>query len=170
MENPNDSVAEEVVCALGKIDATQPYGPELFNAIARVSINLCIEAVLLRIRPTDGQIEVFLSLRSEEETAYPGLWHCPGTVKRPGESEYYMFRRLQKSDLPINGSYNYDFIGFYDNPLEARGHFFHLIYLVSAKNKIPGNWFLVDALPENIVEHHREVIIPKALKAFLKNR
>jgi ADP-ribose pyrophosphatase YjhB (NUDIX family) len=167
MSDRYDRDKQAAVDALAKIDPRQPYGTELFNAIARISVSVCIEGVCLRKNPLTKAIEVLLIQRAENDTAYPGQMHCPGTIMRPGESMADMFCRL--TDTELDGmAPNWFFAGFDNNPAEARGHFFHLIFLARVDSQEKGNWYPVESLPPNTIEHHRITVIPTAVKAFIE--
>ncbi len=150
--------------ALAQIDPKQPLGAELFEAVARVSISLAHELVALRQR--GDQTEVLLLQRGPNEV-YPSLWHCPGSVLRPGETENDVFNRLAQGKNGVS-VISRDFIGRDNNPGEVRGHFYHLVFLCEVDLSVDfgGRWFSIDNLPETTLEHHREVVIPMAVKAF----
>ena len=153
---------------LKKIDPNQPYGTELFNALAKVSPSVAMEAVCLRLNNQTQQAEVYLTKRALNDTAYPGQWHCPGSVMRPGEQLKDVFDRLSKQEFDANILVN-QFVTNINNPHEARGHFFSVVYLCSLNekaNKLKGSWFSIDQLPENTVKIHRQEIIPAAIKVF----
>lgn len=170
---------KRAIKALAKIDPSMPYGPELFGAIARVSVSVAFEAVAFRIN-NKGGIEVNLRQRESNDPAYPGLWHCPGSVMRSGESFVNVFSRLSDKEFGMIVS-GWRFVDFVNSPEEERGHFLSLIFLVNL-DPIPRTdwfvktspdpmteWFPVDQLPENIVDGHRDIIIPRALKQFKKD-
>jgi len=180
-----------VIEALKVVDPTKPYGTALFDALARVTVSVAIEAVCLRLQKeiapgvlcltskgfvaTDdvqyGVIEVYMIQRSQDDTAYPGEWHCPGSVMRPGESFEDVLDRLAKKEFGA------DFVSAMFvaniNPSslepEARGHFLSIVYLCDLEEKegLRGEWFPVNQLPEKTVEHHRKRIIPAALGTFV---
>ena len=156
----------ELIAALGKIDPNQSYGTELFDALARITVSVAVEAVCLRLNSRD--IEVYMAQRSPTDTAYPGEWHCPGSVLRPGEEVADVFERLVKRELG-RGLGSFRFIANVNHPTEGRGHFFSLVYLcaLSSANEQRGKWFDVNHLPENTVESHRCRIIPSAVGAFV---
>lgn len=168
----------ELIEALGKIDPKQPYGTELFDALARLTVSVALEAVCLRARSTwielDGYlrwVEVYLVQRSQDDTAYPGEWHCPGSVMRPGESFEDIVARLEKREFDA-GLKSWRFVANL-NPSkfepEARGTFLSVVYLCELEEKeaLCGKWFPVNNLPANTVHGHRDRIIPCALGAFL---
>jgi len=166
MSDQYDRVKQTAVTALAGINTAQPFGTVLFEAIARVSVTVCIEAVCLRRNPVTSAIEVWLIERAQDDTAYPGQMHCPGTVMRPGESVGHMFERLAQTEI-VSRLDKQVFVGFDNNTAEVRGHFLHLIYLVQFDG-LPkrGGWYPVKDLPLNTVEHHRTTVIPAAVKAF----
>jgi len=159
-----------VVSALKLIDPKKPYGPDLFNAIARITVSLGIEAVCFKdIRGNPKIPEVLLIERSPKESAYPNQWHCPGSIMRPGEKIGDVFNRLKEKEFCTEIEI-IDGAGFLNNTQEERGHILSLIYLCKLKGeKVRGEWFPINNLPENTVKHHSEMLIPMAaFKAFLK--
>ena len=158
------SIKERVVQALSLIDPTKPHGTNLFNALARVTVSSGIEAVCLRRDPGLRKIKVLLVQRSLDDTAYAGEWHCPGSILRPGEEFSDVFNRLGK--LEFKGSvFPKQLVGHYNNVHEQRGHFLSIIYLCETDGA-SGTWHTVDSLPENTVDHHRNFVIPMAVKKF----
>lgn len=142
-----------------------PLGTELFDAIARHSVTTAVEAVCLR-RGEGGRVEVLLTQRPPDDTAYPSEWHCPGSVLRPGETYGDVFARLAEREFEgLVASWR--LVGEINNPEESRGHFIGRVYVVTAEGEPKkGRWFPVDDLPEVIVDQHRKGVIPCAVKAF----
>ncbi len=161
----------DLIRGLLEIDPTKPYGAELFDALARLTVNVAVEAVCLRLNPSTQKVEVYMTQRSPTDTAYPGEWHCPGSVMRPGEDINGVFARLSKREFD-NSTLRWRFIANV-NPSkrepEIRGTFLSMVYLcvLEEKEGLRGKWFPVDELPERTVEHHRRRIIPCAQGAFL---
>jgi ADP-ribose pyrophosphatase YjhB (NUDIX family) len=160
---------QQLLNALDKIDPTKPYGTILFNALARVTISIGVEAVCLRRGSATHEIEVYMTQRSHDDPAYPGEWHCPGSIMRPGEEFDDVFSRLSQTEFdevvePVR------FVTIVNNPTEQRGHFLSLVYLCNFKytngQSQKGAWFQVKHLPSNTVTHHYAWIIPLAVEAF----
>ncbi len=147
---------------LRRVDPKKPFGTELFDAIAAVSVNVAFEA--LALRQSNKGLEVFLTRRLETDKAYPGMWHSPGTVLRPGEEIADAFIRLEEREFKSKLE-SREFIGIHNHLNEARGHFFAHLYLCKL-NSPSDNWFSVDNLPQPMVEHHEIILIPSAVKAF----
>lgn len=135
----------------------------LFEAIAKLSITVALEAVLLRHKGT--KIEVFMMKRRKDES-FPGEWHCPGSVFRPGEQPGDVLQRLGEREFKAKLTLQSECVS--DTFVkEDRGWFLSRVYLVGAKGKVTqkGKWFAVDSLPKETIEHHRRFVIPEALKA-----
>ncbi len=145
----------------------KPLGSKLFEAIARLSVNVAFEGVYLR--RNKKAVEVFMLERRPHE-AYAGQWHVPGAVFRPGEKPADVARRLgnpKEFSAPIASDFKCHGTFFYSEP---RGWFLSLVYLVKCK-KSPnskGRWWDVKHLPKNTILHHRKYVIPAAVKAFQK--
>lgn len=156
---------------LGRIkNPQQGIGKELFNAIARLTVTLTPEAFCLRQNIETKKIEVYLIRRALDDTAYPGQWHCPGSAMRPSEEIEDVFRRLEEKEIGLK-IISKKFVMHFNNPKETRGHFFSLIYLCELEGGADGKgqWFFVDQLPENTVEHHKKILIPKVAQEFTPN-
>ncbi len=144
----------------------KPLGSRLFEAIARLSVNVAFEAVCLRRNKKTKATEVFLLKRKPHES-FPGKWHIPGAVFRPGEQPKDAARRLGRREFGTDLISDFKCYGTFFVP-EPRGWFLSLVYLVKCK-KIPvsdGSWWDVKHLPKNIITHHHNSVIPAAVKAF----
>jgi ADP-ribose pyrophosphatase YjhB (NUDIX family) len=157
------------MCAklLNRIDPTRPLGTALFNAIARLSVNRAFEAVALRVNADVTGLEVYLRRREATDTAYPGMLHVPGSSLRMGERWSDVADRLRRefgitiTSFTEVGDLHWD---------EARGSYESTIFLVEFKNTPREDeyhgWYSVNALPEGVVESHRDRIIPTAVMAY----
>lgn len=164
----------ELIQGLQEIDPTKPYGTELFDALSRLTVSVAVEAVCLRLNTSTCQVEVYMIQRSPNDTAYPGEWHCPGSVLRPKEEIKDVFSRLQKKEFGESATLGQTrFVANVNHPTEARGHFLSMVYLCELVNdehfasRLKGKWFPVDQLPAKTVETHRYRIIPPAVGAFV---
>lgn len=160
--------SEELIAMLNIIDPKKPYGQALFNALARLTISVACEAVCLRFDKQTQRVQVYLTQRTLQETAYPGEWHCPGSFYRPRETEDDVFDRLAKKEFGAN------FLSreFVTNVKwhESRGDVISMVYLCVLEDNndaLKGRWFPVDQLPEKTVECHRTKIIPAAVESFV---
>jgi ADP-ribose pyrophosphatase YjhB (NUDIX family) len=157
---------EAVAEVLGCIDPTKPFGTPLFNAVAKLSVTVAYEAVLIRDGASNTP-EVYLMRRSMTESAYPGEWHCPGSSFRVGEQPTDVEHRLAKTEFGVGsfanpGTYVSHF--FYQ---EKRGWYCSMVHLVEVVEELSGKtgqWFPVDALPVVTVDHHVREVIPRALE------
>lgn len=168
-----------LIKALGEIDPKQSYGTALFDALARLTVSVAVEAVCLRLQqyipeidaPSSPEVQVYLIQRSPDDTAYPGEWHCPGSVMRPGETFEDVLERLAKREFGANLT-SAKFVANI-NPSraepEVRGTFLSVVYLyvLEEKESLRGKWFSVNNLPEKTVTGHRTKVIPCALGAFV---
>ena len=145
----------------------KPLGSRLFEAIARLSVNVAFEAVCLR--RNQNAVEVFMIKRGPHES-FAGQWHVPGAVFRPGEQPKDVARRLGLKEFGSAITSNYKCHGTFFVP-EPRGWFLSLVYLVKSK-KTPtheGRWWNVKKLPKKVLAHHSKYVIPAAVFAFLKS-
>ncbi|OGZ65377.1 MAG: hypothetical protein A3C50_03485 [Candidatus Staskawiczbacteria bacterium RIFCSPHIGHO2_02_FULL_43_16] len=141
-------------------------GRELFNAIARLAVTLTPEAACLRRNHQTNDVEIYLIQRALDDTAYPGQWHLPGSAMRPQEEIDDVFKRLENNEIGLK-ILSKKFAFHFNNPKEERGHFFSLVYLCILDEGVGrGEWFALGQLPENIIEHHKKIVIPEAARLF----
>lgn len=153
-----EMVRKAAVQVLQLVDPQKPYGKELFDALARVTVSVTVEAVCMRRNASTSVLEVLMTRRSPDE-AYAHEWHCPGSVIRPGEEIEDVFNRLGKEEFGAE-IISKEFIGNYNNVKEVRGHFFGVIYFCTVKGNSKGSWYPVDKLPPDTVIQHRDLVIP----------
>lgn len=151
---------------LNFIPANKPLGTRLFNAVARHSVGVSVEAVLFR-RNKEGAIEVYLTKRKEND-AYGGQWHCPGSFFRAGEHLKDVFARLSAEEF-FTLIKTWRFVKDDFMPEERYTVLLDRVYLVeiegTPKNE-RGDWFNVNSLPPGTVESHATLIIPAAKAAW----
>lgn len=142
------------------------YGTRLYDALARLSMNLAFEAVVLRVNPKTDKIEVYLRQRTANDV-YPLQWHAPGSVMRMGEDWRKVANRL-------SGEFGTNIVSFEEIgelfTKEARGPFLSKIFAVQLegdpREDDRHHWYPVDDLPQVTVDCHEEHIIPLAVMKF----
>lgn len=165
-------------------DPLRPWGEKGTNLIMEHIPSLAIEACRFKI--IDNQLCIFLSYRpfqSDDLSAYAGQWHCPGTIVRNSDKitdpltnkqglEKSLMRLSEKEGMNVQ---EYLEVGRCDNYCEQRGWVESRIMLILQTVSDPkiddqNKWWPVsEALQNrNIVDVHREKIIPLAARAFLK--
>ncbi|MFA6105001.1 MAG: NUDIX domain-containing protein [Patescibacteria group bacterium] len=165
--NGEEAVKNALAQLLRLVDPSKPYGTVLFDSLSRLTWSIAFEGVALRLNPKTKKPEVFLRKRADDDTAYPGEWHAPGSAFRPREKPNLVARRLSREF----GSEIMDFklVGQYFSN-EQRGDFLSLIYLVKfdGEPRVDNRhiWCPVDKLPENTVNIHRDHLIPAAVAAY----
>lgn len=162
----NDERKKMLIELLGEVDPGKPLGTELFNALARISVNVAHEAVALR--RYGGEVEVYLVQRDASETVDPKRWYCPGSFVRSGERKEDTLRRIAAREF--HGSLM-DFRIFHEDEFwDPRGWCISRWTLVSVdlNPEARGSWFPVSALPAPMVEYHASHVIPLAVKVFLE--
>ena len=172
----SDKEMDQLLELLEKVDGRKPLGTNLFNAISLIVVQPAVEAVWLCIAKSIHQIDtsphpsinVYLTRRSTHDTAYPGQWHCPGSIQRAGEEIEDVFLRLAKREEFDARLKRYEFVRNFNHTTEKRGHFQSMIYLCEFEKSEGGrgSWWPIDHLPSNTVLHHKEIIIPAAVGIF----
>ncbi|MEK7570165.1 MAG: hypothetical protein AAB515_01850 [Patescibacteria group bacterium] len=163
---------------LAAINSRDGFSPELFGSLARLTPQVAVETVALR-QGSNNTIEVYMIQRPDDEPAYPGEKHSPGSILRNSDFENIdpcsdgayrrVIDRLAKREFHV-GITNFDLVGeiFFE---EERGSFNNRIFLVELDGEPTGGaWYDIDNLPENTIDHHWEHIIPIAVAAYRKRR
>jgi ADP-ribose pyrophosphatase YjhB (NUDIX family) len=153
--------------ALNRIPQDKPLGTELFNAVAKHSVGIAHETVLVR-RNKVGWLEVFLTQRGPNE-AYPGAWHCPGTYLRAGERLPDVFARLSAREYGAKIVSAKFLTGQY-MPEERYKTMDDKIFLVEVEGEpttTHGRWFPTNELPDGTIDFHRD-IVATGVRAFVK--
>jgi hypothetical protein len=168
MEN-QQTLSVSVLQALSEIDPWKAYSPELFNALARLTRSQAIESVCVRRSSPGGVLKIYLTRRAQTDAAYPGILHSPGSIQRPYETVDMVLARLSAKEFgaPIVA---HEFVCRYSTT-EARGCFDCNVYLVRIDGEPHGGtWYPVDALPTDVIDHHREQLIPRVLQFIEQHR
>jgi hypothetical protein len=150
--------------ALRFVPRGQPLGTGLFDAVALHTVSCAFEAVALR-RGNDGILRVYLARRADDDTAYPGEYHCPGSIRRPDERWADVASRLSSREFRCQVT-NPRHVGNIFTA-EARGSFISFVFLVDLEGVTnEDKWYPVDKLPRPMVNIHKKMIIPLAVAAF----
>lgn len=168
MDPTSDKYKEMVADLLNRLKPGG-YGTPLYNALARLGLNLAMEAVALRVNCKTGKIEVYLRQRTSKEV-YPLQWHAPGSVMRADEnSDNWRTVANRLSNEFGTKIVSYEEIGELPTK-EERGPFLSKIFLVQLEGDPREDdrhyWCPVDDLPHTTVDHHEEHIIPLAVMKY----
>jgi len=143
---------------------------ELFNAVAEKTPLIAHEAVVLGRHPLTNRLFVYLTKRGDDEKAYPGKFHIPGSIHRNGETLKEVFERLSKEFGENVKIYDWEFVD--EQIVKENGRcetLFDKVYLVKMGG-IPtaanGKWYPVNKLPQSMVDFHQRLVIPAAVAAF----
>lgn len=135
-------------------ELTPGFLPEpVFLEMQRLNHCLSVEIALYR-ENADG-IAIYLGQRSVNDRFWAGMYHVPGTMVRGNESIEDALNRLNRGEF---GGRSLDLV--FDRYYEAetpRGRITHLLFNGTMAEGEEGFFFL-DALPENLVPHHKELL------------
>ncbi len=162
-------IREIAAVVLKVISAEKPYGTALFDQLSRLVPQRFCECVLLRTN-AEGKMEVFLVRRLDNDTAYPGMYHCPGSAIRRGEQFEDVAERVAKREFKaeIDSIVVLRQAEFYF--MESRGWGCSTPVVVFTKTPPQeGHWFPIGSLPEKTIDFHRERIIAAGV-AYMQNR
>jgi len=164
-----DIVRKTAAHLLSFLNPKDPFGKDLFDAVARVTVTLTVEVIPWRIGH-GRRIEILLIRRKPDESD-PGVYHTPGTAIRCGEEiEEDTIPRLAKRELGKDCNFSdLRFVGNLNNVGEARGHFFSPVYTAQVTSEpANGEWWPIDSLPpvEDTVTDHSLRLWPMAIQAI----
>jgi hypothetical protein len=159
---PSDEEIETAARIINRLP--RGYLPQpLFVAVASKIVTPTLELVILK--KVNEQTQVLLTKRPDDDKFWPGEWHIPGTVIRSTDTESTYescFTRILDDELeglvtitkPSRVS-----IEFWEI---ERGRELDQLFVTNCVNAQEVSdsirFFPVDALPKNLMSHHREVI------------
>lgn len=147
MSNLNPTEISQVVTLLQKLEPG--FLPkDIFLEVARLVTTPVIELVPLRLN--DGEVEVLLLKRDEDDKHWPGMLHTPGTVIRSTDTFATAFERLVADELNNSKVGEMKFIDKELIPTE-RGKAIAFIYYTEIKDSSIGEFHKVNSLPSNLV-------------------
>lgn len=151
------------------ISKIEPYSmsAKTHEAVAQKFCLTAIETVILRER--EGKIEVLLVRRPQYDNYYANMWHTPGTILRSTDHSYAeAWGRTQLDELDVKFAITPKFVASIVLPtLRGTEHSMIFYTHISEEPKV-GQYFPVDALPEDLVTQHFPVI-EAAAKAYQKD-
>lgn len=145
----------------------------LFIAVAAKVTMPTMELVPVR-QNQNGDVEVLLTQRPNDDPYWPSQWHMPGTIIRASDNEGTDFssgvERVLQNELHgtvhMIGKPRYIGMKFWD---VARGRELDQVFYFETDAKdedvVEGQFFSVKNLPESTVSHHK-VMIPEIAAAF----
>lgn len=124
--------------------------PEVFEAVARVAVYSAIEFIPLRLK--NGNIEVLLLERDNDDIMWPQMLHTPGTVLRPTDvSIENAFDRLFSDELIGLSTKHPEFIGLHMGR-NRRGTCLLLEHIVEVTSEPKvGSFYDVNNLPDKFI-------------------
>lgn len=161
-------ISSAATAELLAVDSKQHFSKGLYNALAHCMLSVAVEMVTLRVR--EEHVEVFLKRRANDDSAYPGMLHVPGTVIRvkdvDGEHTYAnAIGRAAQNECGAQ-VFDFEYIGEHFKH-ETRGPFNCRVFLVRLVNEpTDGQWASVDSLPSDVIEEHAAFVIPIAVRRF----
>jgi hypothetical protein len=169
---PTDDEIKQAVDVLNRL----PKGflpHSLFIAVAAKVTMPTMELVPVRWNK-DGEVEVLLTQRPDDDPYWPNQWHMPGTVIRASDNEGTDFssgmERVLQNELHgkirMIGKPQYVGMKFWD---VARGRELDQVFYFETdatdEDVVEGKFFLANNLPESTMAHHK-IMIPEIATAF----
>lgn len=163
----SDTEIAQATALLGKLEPG--FLPKtIFWQVARLTVTPTLE--LLPIWNDNGRLKVFLTQRPVDDPHWPSQWHIPGTVIRATDEPHSFatgFARVLHDELG-------DSFSVLKGPIEVgrefwdvtRGRELDALHYIQVTPKQGahlaqfGEFFTLDALPADLMEHHK-VLVPK---------
>ena len=140
---------------------------DLFNQIARLGVLAYIELLAFRLN-SNNEVEVLLTMRDAADEFWPNMYHNPGTVLRPNDSDLSFKSAIDRlmvdeygGQKPEQGPY---FAGLWFEQLE-RGKGLGIISWMELNECPVGEYFPVDDLPESMITS-QDVYIKNAANTY----
>ncbi|MFA6485951.1 MAG: NUDIX domain-containing protein [Candidatus Magasanikbacteria bacterium] len=163
------SLRQQATDALKKVPEG-PLGKDLFEEGAKRFPGIAVEAALFRGNEEKQCNEVYLTRRKDGE-AYAGQWHVPGSFLRSGETLEQVFERLSVAEFGTKIIY-FGFAGQKFVTDEVRfATLLDMVYHIETEGEptaANGAWFSVDELPSDIIDGHRDFVVPTALEECMR--
>lgn len=129
----------------------------LFYLSARMFGEACVELFIYRKTPV-GRMQVYLLPRPKNDPFYPNQLHMPGARKIPTETYTQTLTRAIR-ETPYGGQIKSIQYIKSDTYKAKRGvEYADIRGLEVAYQKNAPNFYDVDNLPSNMIEHHRQII------------
>ena len=165
---PSIATSADIEQACRTLSTLPPgYIPKkLFIEKARLTVTATVELVSLRREPNDG-VSVFMTQREAEDEHWSNLWHSPGSVLLTGDKKQGRFGQYTTVIERIIHKELGEGIEFLADPVFMRDWFHDtkrgdevsmLHYVPVIGGSAAGQFFPVDALPADSVDHQREFI------------
>jgi hypothetical protein len=159
MEEPTESEIAEVVRILSRLEPGYLPLP-LFLAIARLTATSVIEVVPLRVM--NGNVQVLLTKRPDDDPNWPGMLHTPGTVVRSSDTEgdySSAFKRILEDELAsVELDGQPQFVTSLLHKVKRGMEDANVYYVVVKGSPTAGEFYDVDTLPENVVDTQIDMI------------
>lgn len=128
---------------------------DIFQEVTRLWVTSIVEVVPLR-QGKNGQVEILLLSRPNDDPNWPGMLHTPGTVLRATDVEGGInsaFERIFSDEIGITTSNNPIFVKTIFHKVN-RGAELASIYYINIGTDQPtnGKWYNENNLPNNLVD------------------
>jgi hypothetical protein len=162
----------DLVRSLHVLQKNEKLPKEVFSEVLKTIPTVALEVVPI-YEDENGELKVFLTKRSSDDKFWPNMWHSPGTmvinIDANGTGNFgHAWDRLKKNEFMDEGLG--DPVAVSQKLLKTkRGNEVSLIHYINVPNDLKGGeYFSIDNLPDNLVNHHL-IIIGEALDAYKKN-
>lgn len=133
----------------------------VFVQIAKLVVLSIIEFVPLRLNE-NGQVEVLLLSRGDDDAIWPGVLHTPGTVLRPTDTQgksYLAFERILKDELMGTESSSPHYVGSNLHRSKRGAEQAQIYWIEVLGPPKAGQFYEVDNLPSNLMESQKAFIL-----------
>jgi hypothetical protein len=141
-----------------------------FESLPKVSAQACIELAVVRRSPvTDKAVEIYLNTRPPGDP-WEGQLHMPGTTlymfdAEKGHCSEELWQRLTR-EIGWAGQLDamsapYIATHLTTHAKRERGpcmHNIHVLDVSAGAQVLSGQWFLIDDIPDTIIDHHADMI------------
>jgi len=150
--------------AFEKMVRLQNVPQKIFDMFQKVFGGTSLEVVPIRY-DEKGNIEVFMMKRSASDTYWPGEFHVPGTMVFAwdwikGNGFDSAWKRIKKSEITQNNNGSLVSVStlHLNTKRGAETACVNNIVFKGPTSSEGGEWFAIDKLPSNVIDHHQPII------------
>lgn len=137
---------------------------KIFDTFQKVFGGTSLEVVPIRYNK-DGNIEVFMMKRPSTDTYWPGEYHVPGTMVfawdwTKGNGFDSAWERIKKKEVAQNNDSSLMPVStlYLDTKRGGETACVNIIVFKGPTSNESGEWFAIDNIPSNIIDHHKPII------------
>lgn len=127
--------------------------------LEHLRLNAIVAVEIIPYRVIDGKVKVYMTRRPTNDRYYPNQLHTPGTMCNGNDKALESaIQRVREGEIPkfITGKPEEVTVIYRSTPRGVEAAFVYSAEVFEGGN--PEDWFDAENLPEDTIEHHKEMI------------